>query len=305
MDNLSLDKEEYSEKAQKVIGEVGIPSQPQVITEINREANKKDANFNDIADIISKDVAMTAKLLKVVNSSFFGLGNKIDSVYRAFSLLGMKNFNNIILSSALKESLGGGNDTAYETFWDHSMATATISLDVAKKTGFENVDQAYLAGLFHDCGVPLLKKRFSDYTGYADDALGVVNKEALTGKTDSVIVTEDKRYATHHCAVGYLIAKSWNVSPTVCSAIWHHHDIDIDTHKDLSVKKLSSILLLADYLGSHILYLRGSNCAVDSEHDWANIHHKALSELDMDVEDVSNLKDDFEDMYMWNEQEKT
>lgn len=283
------------------MGEVGIPSQPQIILDINEKVKKENADFSNIADIVSKDVAMTAKLLKVVNSAFFGVGEKVDSVYRAFSLLGMKNFISIILASALRESLCSNNDPALENFWDHSLATATISMHIAKKIKYDTVDQAYLAGLFHDCGVPLLKKRFPDYTEVADYALGVVNKEAVTEKTPSIISTEDERYATHHCAIGYLIAKSWNVSPVVCHTIWHHHDIDIDIHKEPSVKRLSAILLLADYLASHILYLRGSNCSVDSEQDWASVHYKSLSELEMDVDDISNLKDDFEDMYMWSE----
>jgi putative nucleotidyltransferase with HDIG domain len=303
MGNLSLDKEEYGKKSEKIIGEIGIPSQPQVVMKINEEVSRQDVNFQRIADIISTDSAMTAKLLKVVNSAYFGLSQKVDSVQRALSMLGLKNLNNIILASSLRETLGM-HDSIDEMYWDHSMATATISSHIAKKIQFDNLDQAYITGLFHDCGIPLMRKRFPEYTELADYALGVVNKESLTGKTKSIIDIEDERYATHHGAIGYLTAKSWRISLVVCNTIWHHHDIDIDTHEDSQVKKLSAILLLADYLGSHILYLRGSKCVVDSEQDWASVHHKTLSELGLDVEDITDFKDDFEDMFMWDEQEK-
>lgn len=302
MGNLLLDKEEYGKKAQKIIGNVGIPSQPQVVMKINEEANKQDVNFQRIADIISTDGAMTAKLLKVVNSAFFGMSQKVDSVHRALSLVGLKCFINIILASSLRETLGI-KDEIDEMFWDHSMATATISSHIAKKVEFENIDQAYITGLFHDCGIPLMRKRFPEYTGLADYALGVISTESLTGITKSIIGIEDEYYATHHCAIGYLTAKSWSIAPVVCHAIWHHHYIDIDIHEDQYVKRLSAILLLADYLGSHILYLRGSKCAVDSEHDWASIHHKVLSELELEVDDISDFKDDCEDMFILNDQD--
>lgn len=298
-----LDKEAYGEKSESIIKTIGIPSQPKVIMKINEEASKDDVNFQTVADIIATDGAMTAKLLKMVNSAYFGLGQKVDSVQRALSLMGLENFNNIILASSLRETLGI-TDSLDEMYWDHSMATATISSHIAKKIKSDNVDQAYLVGLFHDCGIPLMRKRFPEYTELAEFALGVVNKESLTGLTKSIIGIEDENYATHHCAIGYLTAKSWKISPIVCNTIWHHHYIDINIHEDPQVRKLSSILLLADYMGSHIMYLRGSKCAVDSEQDWAEIHHKALDELDLSVEDITDLKEEFEDMYLWDEQGK-
>jgi HD-like signal output (HDOD) protein len=296
--NLLLDKEEYGKLSEKVLGNIGIPSQPKVIMQINEEVGKEDTNFQRVADIISTDSAMTARLLKVVNSAFFGLGQKVDSVHRALSLMGLKNFTNIIVASSLRDTLGI-NDEIDELYWDHSMATATISSHIAKKINIENIDQAYITGLFHDCGIPLMKKRFSDYKELADYSLGVVNKESLSGKTQSIIGIEDERYSTHHCAIGYLTAKSWRISEVVCHTIWNHHYINIDIHEDPVVKRLSAILLLADYLGSYILYLRGSKCAVDSEQEWADIHHKALHELGFDVDDITDFKDEFEDMFMW------
>ncbi len=128
-----------------------------------------------------------------------------------------------------------------------------------------------------------------------DYALGVAGSASLSGAIKSIIGIEDERYSTHHCAIGYLVAKSWNLPTAVTTAILHHHYINIDIHEDLTLKKLSATLILADYISSYLLFLGGSSCSVDPEPEWAKSHKKILSELSMSVEDVIELKEDLTD----------
>ncbi len=294
-DLLSLD--EYSDKADELVKSIGIPSQPKVIIEVNKEINSPDANLSSVADIISKDVAMSAKVLKVVNSAFFGLSQKVDSIDRALALMGVKNFNKIILASSLKESIGS-DAPGLEHFWNHSMAVATISTAIAQKIGHESPEQAYTAGLFHDCGVPFLLKKYKDYHELVDFALSVASIGALTGSTKSIVGIEDERYGTHHCAVGYIVAKSWNLSPAVHQSIWYHHYIHLDVHMNEEAKRLSAILILADYIGSHILYLSGGKCPVDPEPEWADAHIEVMAELNLQVDEIKDIREDLVDKIM-------
>lgn len=287
-----MNQEEYIKKAEELVNSIGIPSQPQIVLDINKEINKPDADLRKIADIVSRDVAMSAKLLKIANSPFFGLREEVDSIQRALSLLGLKNFNNIILASSLRETLDAQNPVL-EKFWNHSMATALISLHIAKKVIYPSVDQAYIAGLFHDCGIPFILKKFPGYSEIADYAMSIVGTEALSGRTKSIIGIEDERYNTHHCAVGYLVAKSWRLSNPVCQSIWYHHYVNIDTHNDASTRRLTAILLLADYISSYLVYLAGGKCPVDTEQEWAKIHKKVLFELSLTVENIKDLREDF------------
>lgn len=292
MSSQLLDQEEYIKKAEELVNSIGIPSQPSILTDINREINRPGADLTTISDIVSKDVALAAKLLKVANSPFFGLKEKVDSIQRALSLLGLKSFQRIILASAMRESFSGPAP-AFEKFWNHSMATASVASHIAGKVEPGLTDQAYIAGLFHDCGIPLLMKKYPEYAQISDYALSVVNTESLSGKTKSIIGIEDERYATHHCAVGYIVAKSWRLSIPVCQSIWYHHYVNIDIHGDVSAKRLTAIMLLADYLSSHLLYLGGGACPVETEQEWARMHKKALFELALSVENVKDLKEDF------------
>ena len=294
-----LNLEGYIEKAEKLVNSIGIPAQPKVIMELNREINNRVTNISVISDIISKDVAMSAKILKVVNSPFFGLREKVDSIDRALSMMGLGNFNKIILASSLRETLGG-KDPAIERFWDHSMTTAAVAIYIAEKIKMESPEQAYTAGLFHDCGIPLLMKKFPDYGELVDFALGVVNSEALKGSAKSIVGIEDERYSTHHCAVGYIVAKSWNLSPVVHQSIWYHHYIHLDVHNNPATKRLSAVLILADYISSYIMFSSGGSCPVESEADWSQMHASILYELGLNVDDVKDFKEDLSDKFLEN-----
>jgi HD-like signal output (HDOD) protein len=289
--------EEYSSKAEELVNSIGIPTQPKIIMEVSKEIKNPDADLSTVSNIISKDVAMSAKVLKVVNSAFFGLREKVDSIDRALSLMGMANFNKIIIASSLKETLGS-NYPGIEHFWDHSMAVATIASHIAQKTGYESPESAYTAGLFHDCGIPFLLKKYKDYAEVSDFALGVVSSQALSGETKSIIGIEDERYKTHHCAVGYIVAKSWNLSPHVHQSIWYHHYVHLNVHVTAESRRLSAILILADYIGTNILFLSGGKCPVEPEPEWANIHMDVLNELQLQVDDIKDLREDMVDKIM-------
>ncbi len=297
MSSKLLNLEDYSDKAEELVNSIGIPAQPKVIMELNREIANPDTNLSTISDIISKDVAMSAKVLKVVNSPFFGMKGKVDSIDRAVAMMGLKNFNKIILASSVREALGG-TDPAIERFWDHSMTTAAVATYIAEKIKMESPEQAYTAGLFHDCGIPLMMKKYPDYGELVDYALSVVNSASLSGSSKSIVGIEDERYATHHCAVGYMVAKSWNLSPVVHKSIWYHHYIHLDVHDNPTTKRLSAVLILADYISSYILFSSGGNCPVDSEAEWAKIHVNILSELGLNVDDVKDYKDDLADKFL-------
>ncbi len=291
MNEKLLSQEDDVKKAEELVSSVGIPSQPSILLEINKKISRPETGIGDIADLISRDVAMSAKLLKMANSAFFGLREKVDSIDRALALIGLKNFNRIILATSLRESVGG-HGSGTEKFWDHSMTVAGASAYIAKKAGFDSEEQAYIAGLFHDCGVPMLLKKYQDYHQILDHALGVVNSVSLSGIKKSIIGIEEERYNTHHCAVGYLITKSWHLPLSISKSVWYHHFVNIDIHNDPVTRRLSAILLLADYIGGHILYLGGSDCPVDTEIEWAKMHKKAVIELAMNAESVKDIKDD-------------
>ncbi|MCX8069277.1 MAG: HDOD domain-containing protein [Thermodesulfovibrionales bacterium] len=224
--------------AEETIKSVGIPPQPEVILKIKKEIDSGNPNLLRIADLVSQDVGLSATTLKVASSPLIGLG-KISSVSQALNLLGTKNFYNLILTSALRDTLAlkGIDQKVFENFWRHSLQTAKACSFVMKVVNKKLIDDAYLIGLFHDCSVPIMMKRFKDYLQVIEYAIGP--------STDAINV-EEKLVNTNHCIVGYVLAKSWQLPQEIYECIMWHHSADLKYLKNDKVKLFVNCLMIAE-----------------------------------------------------------
>ncbi|HRD99867.1 MAG TPA: HDOD domain-containing protein, partial [Ilumatobacteraceae bacterium] len=156
------------------------------------------------------------------------------------------------------------NSEAYESFWVRSQAVAQLAMIVAdERISVCNLfpDQAYLAGMFHDCGVALLMRRFSTYC-----------KEMKLGEPGRWIdlAEEDAKFKADHCVVGYLIARHWNLPDFICDAIRNHHDIQRIGSSHAS-RSMVAILQLA----IHLYYL---DLQIENS-EWPGVADEVLAEL--------------------------
>ena len=168
---------------------------------------------------------------------------------------------------------------------------ASVSELVAKKAYSDSLtpgefkdllDHAYPLGLFHDCAIPLMMKKFPDYVDVAPIALnGTWSAEEPATKV------EEDRYSTGHCAIGYIVAKSWQLNENICEAIRHHHDPQITLHEDLNRRRLVANLLLAECI-VEILTLGNS---ADIEDNLADLPDELLFELDLGKDDIPNIRE--------------
>jgi HD-like signal output (HDOD) protein len=231
-------------KTEKLVQSIGIPSMPKIIMQIDEEVKKAEPDFEVITNLVVRDVAMSAKIIKVCNSPYFGLRHKVDSVGKALSILGLNNFKDVILASALRDTMNSRNirEKDFEYFCNHSFFIAKVAQTIALRVPKEirkNLDpnHAYLAGLFHDCAIPMLTKKFNDYLKEV--------AEALKSKKSMVAIEEDF-YQSNHCIAGYLVAKSWGLPENVCGAIQNHHNVDISAVDDLGTRRILAVLILAE-----------------------------------------------------------
>jgi HD-like signal output (HDOD) protein len=195
-----------------------------------------------IARLIGQDVGLAAAVFKVVNSPFYGLGKPVESVAQAILLLGVNQLVNIVKAASLRQAVGG-HELAYEKFWERSQEIASLALIVANlQISACNVqpDQAYLAGLFHECGVPVLMERFPDYC-----------KAFRLGEGNHWpdFHEEDRRFNTDHAVVGYLLAHHWKLPGFICEAVRHHHD---RLHVGHAALTMVSILQMARHLHARL-----------------------------------------------------
>lgn len=261
------------EDAEQLFSSIKIPARPNILNEFMCEINKRDPELSKIATIISKDIALSAGMLKLVNSSAFGLLRKIDSPQAAVMTLGITNISCLVTGLSLKRSLNSGQKL--ERFWDSSDRVAKISMSLANKLRFVPRELAYLHGLFRDCGMPVMLQKYPDYIETLQQAN--IERNYLFTKV------EDDRHTTNHALIGYLLAKNWGLPDAVCIAIQNHHEVSVLKNDSLPVHSMGLIAIsyLAEYLSDYIR-MRG-------DHLWqenGSIVMQYLGLTEFDIEDI-------------------
>lgn len=273
---------------ERVLQGIRIPPQPQILVDLQMEQVMPDPDIVRIAELISLDVGLTGTILKVVNSPFYGLSNKITSVNQAVSLIGLDSVINIINGLSIKSEMSDETITHMNRFWDTANDVAMIATSVAKQVGYQKADLAYLLGLFHNAGIPLLMSRFNNY-------LEVV-EQSYASDEDRIIDTENALLNTNHSVVGYYIAKSWNLPKILCDTIAEHHNCQRhflqNKQSDSESKTLLAILKLAEHVCGNYKILGNQNI----DHEWELIGAEVLTHLGLGEYDLEQLQLSAEEM---------
>ncbi|RPI48174.1 MAG: HDOD domain-containing protein, partial [Betaproteobacteria bacterium] len=144
---------------------IRIPPRPQILQDIQRMLDDENSTERMIGQLISRDVGLTAEVFKLANSAFYRRGAKLDSVEKAVRMLGRRTMGEISRNALLRQQLGGGS-ARMEGFWERCTDLGTLCsvlCERLERPGKLSADQAYLIGLFHDCGVPVLMQHIKGY----------------------------------------------------------------------------------------------------------------------------------------------
>jgi HD-like signal output (HDOD) protein len=198
-----------------LVSTLSIPPRPSLLQDLQTEINKEDPDPQAIARITSQDVALTAAVLKVVNSPFCGLRRRADSLSQVVQLLGLKPLAALVTGLVARQALKVEGPSMVR-FWDVSTKRAFTMYHLSRKLRIGQPDVAQTFGLFCDLGIPVLLKKHPDYF----ETLATANTDSGTSFTD----VERVKYRTDHALVGAIMAKTWGLSPTISLAIRLHHD---------------------------------------------------------------------------------
>ncbi|MCF5720407.1 HDOD domain-containing protein [Pseudomonas syringae] len=279
-----MSQELSAEQIQQALQGISVPPQPQIMVDLQMEQYMPDPDLEVIARLISQDPGLSGALLKIVNSSYFGLSNKIASIQRAVNLLGSRSIINLINALSIKGEMSDDTIVTLNRFWDTAQDVAMTCLTLAKRTGSQAVDEAYALGLFHDCGVPLMLKRFPNYMAVLEEAY------ANAGTDCRVVDTENNAFNTNHAVVGYYTAKSWRLPEHVTDAIANHHNalavFSDESSRNPQLKNLLAILKMAEHICSSFRVL--GNQSID--HEWNAISHLVLDYVGLSDYDFESMK---------------
>lgn len=284
---IAKSEETTHESCQNILKGINIPPQPQILLDIKAEMASPAGNLSKIAGIISKDIGISGSVLKVVNSPFFGLRNKVTSIQQALNLLGSANIVNIVNSLSLRNNLSSKSIKQMTTIWDSAMDIAMTSAAISKLIKVGSADEAYSLGLFHNCGILLLMEKFDNYL--------TVLTAAYASPEHLITDIENEKIECNHAVVGYYVAKAWKLPNHLCDAIADHHKtgaIFSDTLKcDKAEKNLLAVLKLAEHCCQTYLTLGNANYDYEFERIKSDLlAYVGLSEYDLD-DLLSEIKD--------------
>jgi putative nucleotidyltransferase with HDIG domain len=185
-----------------------------------RTCNEPGACANDINRAVSLDPVLTGRILQLINSAYYSLPTKVNSLTRAIILLGLNTVKNVVLSFAIFETFSKRDSfrvVAADEFWAHSLSTAVIAKLLAARQGVPRGDQEdfFVAGLMHDIGKIPLNHLFSDLYWQAAQ----VAESSKRGMRSA----EEELIGTDHCQVGLMIARKWQLSDAMVEALARHH----------------------------------------------------------------------------------
>ena len=197
-----------------------LPTLPSIVLEVDRLLQDYDTPMEKLTATIEKDQAMVPKLLKLVNSAFFGLPSKVSEISRAISLLGFNTVRNAIVSISVVEAFktnGKSECFNIQGFWTHSIAVAVTSKYLACNTHFKAPETAFTGGLLHDIGKIVLAL-------YFNDIFSNVWASAEKNKM-SFYDAERKEIPITHAQIGSYLAKKWHLPSDLVDIIQNHHEV--------------------------------------------------------------------------------
>jgi len=269
------------EKIREIMQGIKIPPQPQILVDLQMEQMCPDPDMQAISRLIAQDVGLTGAILKVVNSPSFGLRSQILSVTQAVSLIGLDSVINVINGLAIRSELSDDNIVQLNRFWDTATDIANTSVDIARLIGYEQTDWAYMLGLFHNCGIPLMMMRFDNYFKVMEESYGHPEKR--------VVDTENEQLNTNHAVIGYYTAKSWRIPKPICDVIAEHHNATLYFHPDNQAddtrKTLLAILKIAEHICGNFRILGRQT----SDLEWDACAEEILAYLGLGDYDIEQL----------------
>ena len=204
---------------QKIIARIDdLPTLPRTVLRITELVNDPKSSAKDLARIITDDQVLTARLLKLVNSSFYGFPQRISTVTNAIVLLGFDAIRSLLLTTSVFDLFAGRNKKSnqdQEKFWDHSLGCAVGAKVIGNHLRHDKIEELFVSGLLHDIG------KIVEMLFLTDEFMRVV---AIVNKQSTLMITAEHQVLGYsHAEIGKLLAGKWNLPVKLEQVIAHHH----------------------------------------------------------------------------------
>lgn len=268
-------------KLERSIKSIGIPPCPKILVRVIDETSKEEPDYNYLTLIINADVALSAGLIKIANSAYFGARQRARSVREALTIVGLRAATRAIAGIVLRQAFP--DTPTLERFWDASARVARLSGWLAQQLNISGLtpEDAYTFGLFRDCGIPIL---LITHTKSYEEILAAANNETQICFTH----LEDTALQVNHAIVGSNLAQDWRLPAEINLGIRRHHDINMLQFEETRLPHilLSARLIAVAQLSEHILQ---KQLGLSMTQEWPKLGSACLQILNITPEHLNKL----------------
>jgi len=263
-----------------------LPSPPHAALQIMRACAHENVSAEQLSDLASSDPVLAAEMLRVVNSVYFGLATKVQSISRAVTVLGRRSLRNLALCISIRDALKKDSIPGFEAadFWEDSIRRGAAARLLAQELNLDG-DEYFTAGLLQDFGLLILFHLNPDKAAHWDK---------LKGQDPAARCAAERRiFNAGHEMVGMMLGRYWELPDLLTLAVGHHHLAEID-HLDANQSHMCRILYCADWIAAvcrvrqnrsvyeHCIHLLKEHLAIGSERA-----RQVIAELPSQVDDAA------------------
>ncbi len=232
-----------------------LPTLPVIASRLLNMLDSKTVSMADISKIIVVDPALTSRILKIANSPYYGMRNRIDTIKLALVILGINEIKNVLLSISLFRTFSMDDEEFQfdsKTFWIHSMATAHFAKKLAKDFRLKSHGEDFTAGLIHDIGKLIIAQYFTEFI---PDIRKTMQKESIPNYE-----AEEKILGLSHMDIGAWLAEKWKLPAHLIQTIRFHHYAHLSEEHTL----LCTIVALANLIANFHQFGNDTHADLDS-----------------------------------------
>ena len=221
------------------------PSMSGIAAKVLKLLDDPDAGAGQVEQLLKQDPSLTANLLKLTNSAYFGIPSKVGSVRHAIAMLGWKRLSKLVMAacvSAITDRKIPGYDLPPGVLWQHSVAVSVTAEGLMRELKVAESDEIFTAALLHDLGKLILG-------GFVEKELDEIQEVAARGIPFQM--AEQEVLGTDHAEIGALMLESWSFPPKLVSAVRWHHDPDSapETSSMTDIVHVANVLCLMIGIG--------------------------------------------------------
>jgi putative nucleotidyltransferase with HDIG domain len=255
-----------------------IPPMPTIVMKAMELTLDPNTSVRNLQLVISQDQALSAKILRIVNSAMYSLRCEVSTLSHAVAVLGIKTVRSVIMAASVEQVFQKANSLGTKLMTEHSWGAALAARTIARHVHYENVEEALISGLMHDIGKPVMLQNLGE-------KYNEILSEVYSGNS-SFHQLELAAFGFSHAHVGALLARKWNFPPQLIEAVGYHHSpISAPSHQQLAcIVNLANLLMIHIGIG----FEKDKNLLLDKQPaaEQLNLNSSILEGLATEVQEA-------------------